>query len=299
MVFDGTTALVLLIIFLSILVRTVFGFGNALVAMPLLAMTAFGMKNAAPLIALLATLHALILLIKDWRVIEFRPTWRLLVATIPGVPLGILLLVGPFEKAGKILLALIIIAFSVYSLAKPRLATLKAPWPPTLRLPLGILAGAYNSGGPPIIIYATLCKWAPDRFRTTLQGFFFPSSVATIAGHAMGADHAPGGVVFSPLPAGHRPCPVGGILIQRRLPQRSFEKYVYLLLITHRRHALDPDRGGLTGLGRRGQGDPWRQGRQGRQGSGRPEMPPARSSFFRFLPIVRAKERSAVCVTGS
>ena len=39
MVFDGVTALVLLIILVSTLVRAVFGFGNALIAMPLLAMT--------------------------------------------------------------------------------------------------------------------------------------------------------------------------------------------------------------------------------------------------------------------
>ena len=46
MVFEGVSVAVLLIIFVSTLVRAVFGFGNTLVAMPLLAMTPIGMKTA-------------------------------------------------------------------------------------------------------------------------------------------------------------------------------------------------------------------------------------------------------------
>jgi uncharacterized membrane protein YfcA len=233
MAFDGSTAAVLIILFFSSLVRTVFGFGNALVAMPLLAMTMIGMKTAAPLIALLATLHALLLLIKEWRVIELRHTWRLLVATLPGIPLGILLLVGPFENAGKIILALIIIGFSSYSLAKPRLATLKAKWAAYLfGFISGILSGAYNSGGPPIIIYATLCKWSTDRFRTTLQGYFFPASVLTVTGHALSGLITPkvGWYFLLSLPIIALSLWVGNRL-HRLIPQRSFEKYVHVLLI--------------------------------------------------------------------
>ena len=67
MAFDGVTVAVLLIILVSTLVRAVFGFGNALIAMPLLAMTPIGMKTSTPLIALIATILALVILVKDWR----------------------------------------------------------------------------------------------------------------------------------------------------------------------------------------------------------------------------------------
>jgi len=50
MTVDSFTIAVLLIVFVSALVRTVFGFGNALIAMPLLAMTGVGMKTATPLV---------------------------------------------------------------------------------------------------------------------------------------------------------------------------------------------------------------------------------------------------------
>lgn len=47
MAFDGVTVAVLLIILVSTLVRAVFGFGNALIAMPLLAMTPIGTSTSS------------------------------------------------------------------------------------------------------------------------------------------------------------------------------------------------------------------------------------------------------------
>ena len=95
---DNTMIAVLVILFVSTLVRAVFGFGNALIAMPLLAMTAIGMKTATPLVALIASILALSILVKDWRIIDFKSTWRLLIGTLPGIPLGLLLLKGPHEN---------------------------------------------------------------------------------------------------------------------------------------------------------------------------------------------------------
>lgn len=74
MVFDGVTVVVLLIILASTPVRAVFGFGNALIAMPLLAMTPIGMKTASPLIALIATVLSLVILVQEWRMISHPET---------------------------------------------------------------------------------------------------------------------------------------------------------------------------------------------------------------------------------
>ena len=230
---DGTTIAVLAIIFLSTLVRAVFGFGNALVAMPLLAMTSIGMKTATPLIALIASLLALAILIEDWRTIDFRSTWRLLVATLPGIPLGLLLLKGPYENAGKIILALIIIGFSSYSLFKPRLLTLKGEWAAyPFGFLAGILGGAYNSNGPPIAIYGVLRRWPPDRFRATLQGYFFPSSLIIIAGHGLGGLWTPavGGYFLLALPL--LPLTIWiGRRLNRAIPPGRFDRFIHLLLV--------------------------------------------------------------------
>ena len=45
----------------------------------------------------------------------------------------------------------------------------------------GVLTGALNEGGPPVIIYVTLRGWPKDDAKATLQFFFFFSQVVTVA----------------------------------------------------------------------------------------------------------------------
>ena len=228
-----TTIVVLAILFASSLVRAVFGFGNALVAMPLLAMTPLGMQAATPIVALIATIMSFVIIVKDWKIIDLRSTWRLLAATVVGIPFGLLLLKGPYENAGKVLLALIIIAFSIYCLVRPRLITLKREW---AAYPFGFVAGilgsAYNSNGPPIVIYGTVRKWPPDHFRANLQGYFFPANVIIIAGHWMGGLWTPAvGWYFAlSLPIILVSILLGNTL-NRLIPQGQFDRLVHIILI--------------------------------------------------------------------
>lgn len=233
MAFDGVTVAVLLIIFVSTLTRAVFGFGNALVAMPLLAMTPIGMKTATPLIALIAIILGLIIIVRDWHIVDLRNIWRLLVATVPGVPLGLILLKGPYENTGKIILALIIIVFSCYALFRPRLIRLKQEWTAyPFGFLAGILGGAYNSNGPPIAIYGTLRRWPPDRFRANLQGYFFPSSVIIVAGHGLGGlwTSEVGWYFLLSLPLLPLAIWIGNRINRTFRPGR-FDQYIYILLI--------------------------------------------------------------------
>jgi hypothetical protein len=228
-----TTIVVLAILFVSSLVRAVFGFGNALVAMPLLAMTPLGMQAATPIVALIATIMSFVIVVNDWKIIDLRSTWRLLAATVPGIPFGLLLLKGPFEAAGKVLLALIIIGFSFYCLVRPRLITLKHEW---AAYPFGFIAGilgsAYNSNGPPIVIYGTVQKWPPDHFRANLQGYFFPANVIIIVGHWMGGLWTPtvGWYFTLSLPIILVSILLGNTL-NRMIPQGHFDRLVHILLI--------------------------------------------------------------------
>lgn len=230
---DITTVTVLAILFISSLVRAVFGFGNALIAMPLLAMTSLGMQAASPLVALIATVMSFVIIVKDWKIIDLKSTWRLLAATVFGIPLGLLLLTGPFEKAGKILLALVIVGFSLYSLLRPRLATLTAEW---TAYPFGFIAGilgsAYNSNGPPIVIYGTVRKWPPDHFRANLQGYFFPANLIIIGGHAAGGLWTPtvGWYFLLSLPVIFLSILVGNFL-NRLIPQGQFDRLVHIILV--------------------------------------------------------------------
>jgi len=228
-----TTITVLAILFISSLVRAVFGFGNALVAMPLLAMTSLGMQTATPIVALVATIMSFVIIVKDWKIIDLKSTWRLLAATVPGIPFGLLLLKGPYEAAGKVLLALVIVGFSFYCLIRPRLVTLKREW---AAYPFGFIAGvlgsAYNSNGPPIVIYGTVRKWSPDHFRANLQGYFFPANLIIIAGHGLGGLWTPtvGWYFLLSLPVVIISILIGNIL-NRLIPPGHFDRIVHIILI--------------------------------------------------------------------
>jgi hypothetical protein len=50
-------------------------------------------------------------------------------------------------------------------------------WPPVCS------GGAYRMNGPPLVIYGSLRRWPPERFRATLQGYFLPASIIGMAGY--------------------------------------------------------------------------------------------------------------------
>ena len=96
----------------------------------------------------------------------------------------------------------------------------------------GILGGAYNSNGPPVVIYGTLKRWDPETFRATLQGFLFPTSLFILAGHGLaGLWTAP--VIRTylyALPLVFAAVYLGG-RINRVFSTERFSRWVYVLLI--------------------------------------------------------------------
>src|SRR5436305_9829040 len=104
MMADGATILVLAVIFLATLIRSAFGFGEALVAVPLLALL-IPVEVAAPLAALLSITVAAAVVVQDWHKVHVRSAWRLVLATLFGIPLGLWLLTAVAERAVKAILA--------------------------------------------------------------------------------------------------------------------------------------------------------------------------------------------------
>src|SRR5947209_13823543 len=88
---DGTTLPVLLVIFLATFIRSAFGFGEALIAVPLLALW-IPVEIAAPLAVLVSITIAAVVVVQDWRSIQIRSAAWLVGATVLGIPLGILML---------------------------------------------------------------------------------------------------------------------------------------------------------------------------------------------------------------
>jgi uncharacterized membrane protein YfcA len=182
---DGTTLQVLGVVFLATLVRSAFGFGEALIAVPLLALL-IPVEVAAPLAALLSITVAAAVVAQDWHKVHVRSAWRLVLATLFGIPLGLLLLMAVAERAVKAILAVVIVAFSLYCLASRRPVELKddrLAW--LFGFAAGVLGGAYGMNGPPLVVYGSLRGWSAEHFRATLQGYFLPASVVVMAGYIL------------------------------------------------------------------------------------------------------------------
>lgn len=183
MLINGLILQILLILFVATLVRSAFGFGEALIAVPLLALI-IPIEVAAPLAVLISITVAAIVLMQDWRDVHFKSAGHLVLSSLAGIPFGLLLLTTTPEPIVKIILAAIIFAFSLYSLLNQRGRRLKSDrWAWLFGLGAGALGGAYGMNGPPLVVYGTLRKWSPSRFRATLQGYFLPASIMVMAGY--------------------------------------------------------------------------------------------------------------------
>jgi len=180
-----TTAQILAVLFLATFVRSALGFGEALVAVPLLALV-LPVQVAAPLAVLVSITVAAVVVVEDWRHVHLRSAGSLVIATLFGIPLGLLLLKTVPESIVKAILGALIVAFAVYSLTGRNGHELKNDrLAPLFGFSAGVLGGAYGMNGPPLVVYGVLRRWTPTQFRATLQGYFLIASIAGMLGYAI------------------------------------------------------------------------------------------------------------------
>ncbi|HWD93210.1 MAG TPA: sulfite exporter TauE/SafE family protein [Verrucomicrobiae bacterium] len=228
---DISTVEVLLVVFVATVVRSTFGFGEALIAVPLLALI-LPVQVAAPLAVLLSITIAAVVIVQDWRRIHAGSAGWLLAATLPGIPLGILLLTSVHQHLVKAVLGLLIMAFSGYFLLgknPPELHSDNRNWLFGCGFVAGILGGAYGMNGPPLVIYASMRRWSPQHFRATLQGYFFPASIIAMAAYWFSGLWVPAVTHYYliSLPAA-LPAIFLGRVLNHRLRGDIFLKYIYL-----------------------------------------------------------------------
>lgn len=224
--------LIFAILFIASLTRSTFGFGDALIGMPLLAIVA-GMQMATPLIQMFGTTIAISILFRQWRQVDLKSTWRLIIASVAGIPIGLFYLKEVNEDIVKTVLALIIILFSIYQITRPRFLRLKNERTALLfGLIGGILGGAYNTNGPPVIFYGTLRGWDPVRFRVTLQGYLLATGGSILIGHALAGLWTPVVIryYFYSFPVVFAGILLGSYL-NKKIRKERFTVYIYILLI--------------------------------------------------------------------
>ena len=228
---DVTLLYVLCIIFIATVIRSAFGFGEALVAVPLLAVR-IPLPLAAPLAVLVSITIAGIVVVQDWKKIHLRSASWLVFSSLLGIPLGLLLLTSSHQRGVKAALALVIIAFSLYSLIGRAPLELKQDnrgWLLGCGFFAGILGGAYGMNGPPLVVYGAMRRWTAQHFRATLQGYFLPASVIGMVGYCLAGLWTPTVTRYYllSLPATFLGVYLGRV-INHRLHGQAFFKYLYL-----------------------------------------------------------------------
>jgi uncharacterized membrane protein YfcA len=137
------------------------------------------------------------------------------------------------EEIVLTILGIVITGYALYSLLEVKLPQMKHPsWAYGSGFFAGLLGGAYNTAGPPVIIYGNCRGWLPAEFKGNLQSFFLVGTLFVVAAHALSGNLTE--VVWVDflwvLPAiglGF----VAGTWLDRYLNPELFRKVVLVLLI--------------------------------------------------------------------
>lgn len=231
--FDIIYVYIALIVFFATMTRAAIGFGGAIIAMPLLTLI-LPIQVTSPLVALMANTNAVFILTNSWRDVRFKSAWRLIVASLVGIPIGVVVLSQVYQGLVTGILGVIIILFGAYSLFQPEVKVKVNENSAFLfGFFAGILGGAYNANGPLVVVYATLRKWSAEKFRATLQGYFLSIGVVIILGYIISGLYTRTVLayyLYATLPATFLGF-LAGNLIHHRIPQNLFKQAVYVLLI--------------------------------------------------------------------
>jgi hypothetical protein len=173
-----------------------------------------------------------IMMLRHRQAFRFDSVWRLIAASLVGIPLGLALARYIDEDVMRLALGLIVTGYALYALSGLKVPRLHKRWGYGFGLISGVLSGAYATGGPPYVVYGTSQRWTPSEFKVNLQTMFLFSSMAIILGNAASGRLTPEVWRYAliALPSIAIALPLGFALESRVSPQQ-FRVGVLLLLI--------------------------------------------------------------------
>lgn len=224
----------LIIVFIATLVRSTFGFGDSLVAVPLFILL-MPIEIAVPLSVLISIFIAILIILQDRKEIQFKSAKWLIIFAILGIPIGLALLVYGDGSFIKSILAILIILYSIYSLVSKNNFKLESDnkiWLFICGFLSGILGGAYGLNGPPLVVYGNIRSWTAKTFRATLQAYFLPVGIIGMLGFWYKGlwDSTVSYYFLISLPVIF-PAIFLGRYLNHQLKEGTFLKYIYIGLI--------------------------------------------------------------------
>ncbi|KXK51420.1 MAG: sulfite exporter TauE/SafE family protein [Chloroflexota bacterium] len=226
------TVVVALIMILAGLIQGLTGFGSALVSMPVLVQT-LGLAVAAPMFAVAVLFSEIAMMARYRHSFSVGRVWRLVAASVLLIPVGAA--IGPRlpEAAILAILGVVVAGYGAYSLTRPHMPRIANPrWSYLFGGASGLLSGAFNTGGPPYVVYGATQGWTPSEFKANIQGAFIVNTPIVIASHALNGRYTP--QVFE-VAAVATVAMLGGLLagmwLDRFISPQGFRRAVQIALI--------------------------------------------------------------------
>ncbi len=232
--------LVILVVFLTHFQNSITGFGSAALALPFLVVL-IGMGLSVPTLLILGWLIAVLIVAQSWRQIVWAEYAKIMILTLIGMPIGVKAAGVLPEHYLKWALAIFMVAVGIHGLVK-QYAKSKATAeisPAKKRMlsgfvPVGgIMQGAFGTGGPLIVVYATQALAEKSAFRATLCLVWVTLNPVVLgmrwaAGKPVGMDVLQVvGICLLPMALGL----ALGSIAHHRLNEKMFRRVVYAVLI--------------------------------------------------------------------
>ena len=130
-------------------------------------------------------------------------------------------------------LGVILILYAAYNLLGWAMPPLRhRAWAVVAGFSSGVLSGAFNTGGPPVIVFANARGWTAERFRGNLQTYFVLTSFFLLVSHGLTGHFTP--VVLRTALIGVPALLVGqllGVRLCRYLNPDTFRRLVLIFLL--------------------------------------------------------------------
>ena len=215
---------------LAAFVQAIFGFGFALLVVPVAAVV-YGPHEAVTLVTLLGTVVPAGMAWNQRRRIDRPVARRLVVAVLAGTPVGLLVFVTLPSDALRILIGVGVLASALFLWLTP---SFDHPGP-ILDAAAGFLSGALatstGTNGPPVVLALQARRLPPDPFRATLAVTLLLTNLAVLAVFVLSGELRTSmfGPAIASLPALGLGW-FGGAAVRDRIPPHRFDHLVLGLL---------------------------------------------------------------------
>ncbi len=206
------------------------GFGSGLVAMSLLPL----IWPVSFAVAISAVNSLFIAAALAWQLrahLRLRDILIPIAAALGCVPIGARVLTAFDPTVAIACLGALLTLYTTWSLVRPKRPTthMSRGWGVAAGISSGLLTGALNTGGPPMVAWIGAQPWSKDEIKGTLQVFFIPSSVVAITTYALSGvanlETLGWNLRLAPALAGGL---LVGTLLYSRVPQEGFRRILLI-----------------------------------------------------------------------